>query len=353
MEAHMILGRRSFLATLPALLFSGCRGKPRVVLYCAQDREFAEAILDDFSREHGIDAVPKFDSEANKSVSLYEEIVAEKGHPRCDVFWNNEILGTIRLQSQELLQPYDSPSASPYPSWAKAKDHTWYAFASRARILIVNTKLVAEKDRPSKLTDLTKPRWRGKLVMAKPQFGTTATHAACLFAALGDERAKAFYRELKSNDIHFAPGNKQVAEWVAQGRTPTGQPAAVGMTDTDDAIDEVKAGRAVAIIFPDRDADPASPWGTLFIPNTLCIPRGCPNLAAARKLVDYLLSADVEKRLAEGPSAQLPLNPQVKAKLPPQIETPATVKAMAMDWGKAAEKMDDARAFLTKEITAP
>src|ERR1700722_12623360 len=176
-ESHMIRGRRSFLAALPALLLSGCRGKPRVVLYSAQDREFAEAILEDFSREHGIDAVPKFDSEANKSVSLYEEIVAEKGHPRCDVFWNNEILGTIRLQSQDLLQPYDSPSAAPFPSWAKAEDHTWYAFASRARILIVNTKLVAEKDRPTKLADLTQPRWRRKLVMAKPQFGTTATHA--------------------------------------------------------------------------------------------------------------------------------------------------------------------------------
>jgi len=75
--------------------------------------------------------VPKFDTEKNKSVGLYNEIVAEKGRPRCDVFWNNEPLSTLRLQQQGLLEPYESPSAKPYPAWAKASDHTWHAFAGR------------------------------------------------------------------------------------------------------------------------------------------------------------------------------------------------------------------------------
>ena len=93
-----------------------------------------------------------------------------------------------------------------------------------------------------------------------------------------------------------------MAEWVGRGKTSLGQPAAIGMTDTDDAIDEVKAGHDAAIVFPDRDGKAGPRMGTLFIPNTLCIPRGCPNLDGARKLVDYLLSAEIEKRLAEGPS---------------------------------------------------
>ena len=109
---------------------------------------------------------------------------------------------------------------------------------------------------------------------------------------------------------------------MARGKTPLGKPVSVGVTDTDDAIDEVKAGKPVRIVFPDR-AGGKGRMGTLFIPNTLCIPKGCPNPEGAKKLVDYLLSAEVEKRLAEGPSAQIPLNPKVTAKLPPQIETPA------------------------------
>jgi iron(III) transport system substrate-binding protein len=346
----MSLSRRSFLGLLPAsLLLSGCTGgRPRVVLYCAQDREFAESVLARFTGETGLPVVPRFDTEANKSVSLYQEIVAEKGHPRCDVFWNNEIVSTIRLQRQGLLAEHDSPAAADYPAWVRASDHTWHAFAARARILIVNTALVPEKDRPRSLLELTEPRWQGKVVMAKPQFGTTATQAACLFAVLGAKRAQAFYRGLKNNGVHFAPGNKQVAEWVAAGKTPLNQPAALGLTDSDDAIDEVKAGHDAAIVFPDRQG-----MGTLFIPNSLCIPRGCPNLDGAKSLVDFLLAPDVERHLAEGPSAQLPLNPKVKARLPPKIETPATTRAMKVDWVKAADAWDEAQAFLTKEIIAP
>src|SRR5438874_10986787 len=129
-------------AVVLLVLICGCgKAKPRVVLYCAQDREFAEGLLADFTKSAGLNAVPKFDTEADKSVSLYVELVKEKDRPRCDVFWNNEILSTIRLQQQGLLVPYASPSAEGLPAWAKASDGTWHAYAERARVLIVNPKL--------------------------------------------------------------------------------------------------------------------------------------------------------------------------------------------------------------------
>jgi iron(III) transport system substrate-binding protein len=332
---------------------TGCRSEPRVVLYCAQDREFAAGLLDEFRQKSGLAVAPKFDTEANKSVSLYLELVAEKDRPRCDVFWNNEILSTLRLQREGLLLPYESPSAEPYPAWAKADDHTWHAFAGRARVLVVNTELVPEAERPAGLLDLVEPRWRGRAVMAKPQFGTSATQAACLFEVLGPERARAYYCGLKANNVQLAPGNKQVAEWVGRGRTPGGAEVAVGVTDTDDAIAEVRAGRPVAIVYPDRAAKADGKMGTLFIPNTLAVLKGCPNPEGAKKLVDYLLSAEVEAKLAEGPAVQVPLNPRVNAKLPPQIETPKTVRAMRVDWAKAAARWDEAQAFLSEEFAAP
>src|SRR5262249_40927574 len=161
-------------------------------------------------------------------VSLYVELMQEKARPRCDVHWNNEILSTIRLQQQGLLDPYDSPSAAPYTASAKARDHSWHAFAARARILIVNTAQVKELDRPRSLLELTEPRWKGRVAMAKPQFGTSATQAACLFEVLGPDKAREFYHGLRVNQIHIEPGNKQVAEGVGAGKY------AVGITDTDD-----------------------------------------------------------------------------------------------------------------------
>jgi iron(III) transport system substrate-binding protein len=335
------------LGLLPGGCGSSGDAGARVVLYCALDREFAADVLEDFTRETGLEVLPRYDTEANKSVSLVEDLVREAGRPRCDVHWNNEILGTIRLQKQGVLAPYDSPSAAPYPAAYKAKDHTWHAFAARARVLIVNTRLVPQDERPRSLLDLIGPRWRGRVALAKPQFGTSATQAACLFQVWGGAKARAWYRGLRDNGVHLVAGNKQVAEGVGQGRF------AAGITDTDDAIAEVEAGNPVVIVYPDRDARPGSPLGTLFIPNTVAVIRDCPNPAGARRLVDYLLRPEVEIKLARSASRQIPLNPAVKAPLPSQIETPHTVHAMPVDFAQAAERWDEAQDFLAWEFARP
>ena len=134
---------------------------------------------------------------------------------------------------------------------------------------------------------------------------------------LGPDAAKAFYRGLKANDVQVVPGNKQTATGVSEGQF------AVGLTDTDDALIELNAGKPVAIIFPDRDGHPGHPrMGVLYIPNTVAVVKGCPNPAGAKKLVDYLLRPETEAKLAEGGGFQIPLNPKVKANLPPALLTP-------------------------------
>jgi iron(III) transport system substrate-binding protein len=341
------------LAALAALA-GGC-GSPRasrVVLYCAQDREFAESVLKDFANRTGLEVVPRFDTEANKAVGLYEDLVREAGRPRCDVHWNNEILATIRLQRQGVLEPYASPAADPYPAASRAPDRTWHAFAARARVLLVNTagmrKLNVPRDHwPRSLLDLTDARWRGRLAMSKPMAGTSATHAACLFEAWGREKARAFYRGLKANDVQIVPGNKQAAEGVGRGQF------LLGLTDTDDAVAEVKAGRPVALVFPDRDAAPDSKLGVLFIPNTVAVIKGCPNPQGARKLVDFLLSPEVEAALARSDSKQIPLNPNVKAELPPEIEALRTARRLPVDFAKAADLWDEVQQFLRAELAGP
>jgi iron(III) transport system substrate-binding protein len=342
---------RYFLALLGLglLLTAGC-GKPAVVLYCAQDREFAEDILHGFEQRSGWPVTTRFDNEANKAVGLYDDLVREARQPRCSVYWNNEIIGTFRLAKQGLLEPHDSPAAGAFPAQWRAKDHTWHAFAARARVLLLNTdKLrqrgIPEDQWPRSLDDLTYPRWRGEVAMSKPAAGTSATQAACLFAAWGDDRAKAWYRGLRQNDVKLVAGNKLVAVGVGQGQF------LVGLTDTDDAMAEVNAGKQVRMVFPDADAPEGSNRGTLFIPNTVVIIKGGPNQDGARQLVDYLLSAEVETKLAtrEG-GYHIPLNPAVKADLPESMRPARSARQLAVDFGRAAERWDEAQKFLREEF---
>jgi iron(III) transport system substrate-binding protein len=328
-----------FIIVTTFVVGCGKKSPTEVVVYTALDREFSEPIFRDFTEKSGIVVKSSFDTESTKTVGLTHKIISESKRPICDLFWNNEILNTLRLERQGLLRPYTSPASADFPASARSPKGTWQGFAARARVLLVNTNQVSEERRPKSIRDLTDPQWRCGI--AKPLFGTTATHAACLFAAWGDGEAKEFFRALKSS-AQILSGNKQVAQAVAGGRL------AVGLTDTDDAVIEVENGMPVAIIYPDQEE---GQMGTLFIPNTLALIKDSPNPEAAEQLVDYLLSAEVERRLADGPSAQIPLRKGVPAS--PRVKTPAQVRAMEVDWEAAAKKWDTAATFLESEFTAP
>jgi iron(III) transport system substrate-binding protein len=300
-----------------SLALAGCtRPTDRVVVYCAQDPEYAEGTFAAFTAETGLVVARKFDTEANKSVSLVEELRREAGRPRADLHWNNEPLGTVRLRRAGLIERY-------------------YAFAARARVLVVNTQLVPEADRPKSVFDLAEPRWKGQVAIAKPLFGTTATHAACLFEAVGEEKATDFFRRLKANDVQVVPGNKQVATGVAAGRF------AVGVTDTDDAVLEVLAGKPVAIVFPDTDG-----VGTLFLPNTVAVVTRAPNPTGAGRLYEYLQRPETETRLAEGGGYQFPMTAGVSANLPAGLQPGLTAKRMVVDFERVADRWETTQAVL-------
>ena len=327
-------------------ILNGCDADPSVgvvgrtvVVYSALDQEFAEPVLQAYGKRTGVEVDAKFDVESTKTVGLTRLLIQEAARPRCDLFWNNEILNTLRLKDEGVLAPFKPAHAGELPETFRAKDGTWYGFAARARILLVNTKLVAEADRPRGINDLLDPKWKGKVGIAKPLFGTTATHAACLFAAWGSDKAASYFRSLKANGVQVLSGNKQVATAVGSGQI------AIGLTDTDDAMGEILAGQPVAIVYPDREPDGL---GTLFIPNVLAVIKGAPHREAAEALASHLLSPEVEAALADGPSVQIPFltTKQAVAK----VETPTTVHAMQADFEAAARIWDQVARFMEAEF---
>jgi iron(III) transport system substrate-binding protein len=302
-----------------------------VVVYTALDKEFSEPILKQFEQETGIRVLAKYDVESNKTVGLANELLESTQRNRADVFWNNEIMHTLRLGRAGILAAYRSPRATAFPDAFVSPSEQWHGLAARARVIIVNTELVpAVADRPNSFQDLVDPRWKDKCGLAKPLFGTTATHAAVLFSQWGRQETLDFFLRVKQNAI-IEGGNKQVALNVAAGRY------AWGFTDTDDAIIEIEKGFPVAIIYPDQNPDQL---GCMLIPNTLCILKDAPNPDAARQLVDFLLQPEIERRLAAGPSAQLPLATDVR-------ETSRAVqgqlKIMPVDFDAAAENWETAK----------
>ena len=288
------------LAALVALaLLAGCHRAPAptVVVYTSVDQVYSEPILRDFAARTGIRVLPVFDVEAAKTVGLVQRIIAESGRPRADVFWNSEFSQTLLLAGMGLLAPHRPEAAEDVPAHLKSPAGLWTAVGCRVRVLLVNTRSVPEEAVPRSVEELLTAE-PSRVGFANPLFGTTATHAAALFALWGPREAVRFFRALQIRGVHMADGNAGVRDLVVAGRLDW------GLTDSDDACRAVEAGSPVRIVLPDQEGA-----GTLLIPGTVALIAGAPHPAAARELADYLVSAGTERRLIATGCVQLSVRP--------------------------------------------
>jgi iron(III) transport system substrate-binding protein len=272
-----VLARRGSLAALalaalavlaavwavPRSWWPGAAGS--VVVYCSQDQVFAEPVFAEFRRRTGIRVDAVFDSEAVKTVGLANRLLAERGHPRCDLWWSNEELRTRQLAAQGIF----------------ARTNEVRSFGRRTRTLVVQA---GAAEFPASVLELTNARWRGRISVAFPLFGTTATHLLALRTGLGTAGWSDWCSALARNRPFIEEGNSHVVRRVARGE------AVVGLTDSDDVAAAVREGLPVRALPPDT-------W-MLAIPNTVALVKPAAPGGPADRLAGFLASPEVVALLA-------------------------------------------------------
>lgn len=321
---------------LIATIFSSCQDNGKeVVVYTSVDQVYSEPILRYFEEQTGINVKAVYDIEATKTVGLVNRLIAEKDYPQADVFWSGEFVQTILLKGKGMLAPYLSPNASDIPSQYIDPENYWTGFAGRARVLLVNTDLVSPDDYPDSIYDLVDDTWPADQTgIAYPLFGTTATHAAALYAAEGTEEARDYFTQIYERGVRVVDGNSVVRDMVVSGQMK------IGMTDTDDSCAALEKGEPVAIIFPDQDS-----LGTFVIPNTVAMIQDGPNPDEAKQLIDFLLSVETAKLLIENGWCQIPLRP-VDARSGCNLDT--NIVTMQIDLKSVYDQLETASNELTE-----
>jgi iron(III) transport system substrate-binding protein len=297
----------------------------QVVLYCSVDQAIAEPVIAEFEKKSGIKVLARFDTEASKTVGLVQKIRAEAEAPVADVLWSGEIFHTIRLARESLLLPYQNGLSSNWPASFKDGQGRWYGFALRARVIAYNTEKVTDEDAPRTLEDCLEPKWKARLVMASPEFGTTGGDVASWFAHYGHDKAVEILQALKSNGVRLVEGNSTAVRMVAFGQ------ADLCFTDTDDVYAAQRNEWPVAMNMLDQVGD-----GPLTIPNTAAIIAGCPHPEQAKELMDFLLSEQVENLLVQSDSHNSPIHPAVAQ----QYEMYAISHPLNIDYEKIADVLN-------------
>ena len=263
-----MITQRLLFVLFVSVLFSGCSGSRDdvVVVYTSQDQLYSSKVLAEFTRETGIEVLPLYDSESVKTTGLVNRLVAERQRPRCDVFWSNEELMVHRLAQKGIVREQDIST-----------------FGYRTRRMVVNTNLVGKVDLPNSLSELTESKWRGRIAMAYPLYGTTVTHLMSLRAAWGEEAWRRWCQALLANDTMVLDGNSAVVRLVGQGQ------AAIGLTDSDDIAVGIRNG------LPIRQLEIVDDFPV--IQNSAVIVPGGPNPENGEALIEFLGKAKTVNRL--------------------------------------------------------
>ena len=253
---------RALVAIL--VLLAGCsRNDNVVVVYTSQDQVYAEPLLAEFTKETGIKVLPVFDSESVKTAGLVQRLIAEKARPVADIFWSNEEMLSRQLITRGVLD----------------SNHVAYV-GQRTRRIVINTNKLSIAEAPQSMRELADPKWRGKVAMAYPVYGTTAAHMARLREAWGDEKWKSWCDGFTANKPFIVDGNSVVVKLVGAGE------AWIGVTDSDDVAAGLRNQMPIAAV----PIDPMFKDEFLRIPNTIAIVQGSASERAAQEFYSFAQS---------------------------------------------------------------
>lgn len=272
-----------------------------LVVYCSQDARHARAVMDAFTEATGIEVVPRFDTEATKSLGLVEQIRMEGMDSRADVFWNNQLLSTLDVE--HLMTPHGLGPGTAAPQLAQDPDRRWIAFGGRVRGWIRHQPTFDQLGGDAHSIASQHP---SRIASARPQFGSTRTHLAAELESDADAGWLSGSRALGRTVV---AGNAQVADVVASGA------CAVGLTDSDDyfAVRDRDTSAAGDVTFePFRlSSGKSSTSGVLVIPNSVGILVGTKRRKDAEAFVRFLTGPQGQRILAEGSGRQLPSHPEL------------------------------------------
>jgi len=191
-----------------------------------------------------------------------------------------------QLREKGVLAPYTSPSAAGYPAWAKRESDGIYMFGIEYVAIIYNKELVNAADVPRRYQDLTDPKWKDKIVMPDPSIHpTTISWLVAMRENVfnnNDTEWRNFLRGLAANNPMFVASFSPTPAPIASGEKP------IGISMPKYIITNAPAPLDWARIEP-----------VMGSPRAMGISARAPHPVAARRFVDYWLTADAGKLLAE------------------------------------------------------
>ena len=252
-------------------------GGKKLVVYTSMKESLIGGIVDGFKKKNPGVEVSYQSAGAGK---LMAKIAAERqsGKILADVIWTSEVPDFYQMKKDGVLEVYKTPIMNELINPFDDYDGSFTAARLGTLGIAVNTDKI--KNGPKQWSDLMKAEYKNGFGIADPALSGTSYMSVAL---LENKYGWDFFKQLKANGTRIGKGSGQVIDDTASGDLL----ACIGV----DYIvnDKIKKGADLALVYPSE---------MLVIPSPAAIFKGTPNLDAAKKFVDFLLSEEGQKILA-------------------------------------------------------
>lgn len=219
------------------------------------------------------------------------KLLAEKANPQADVIWGLAATSLLVLKPEGMLLPYAPKGIEKLDAMFrdKANPPAWVGMDAWVATICFNTVEAQKKSlpKPASWKDLTKPVYKGQLVMPNPaSSGTGFLDVSSWLQIFGEAEGWKFMDALHENMGVYTHSGSKPCVMAGQGEYP------IGISFEFRAARMKKQGAPLDIVFPTEKAG----WDM----EATAIVKGTKNLEAAKTLVDWSVSEKAMKLYNEG-----------------------------------------------------
>ena len=310
-----------------------------VVLYTADGLEnLYKDVLPAFEKKEGV----KVNIVTAGSGEVVNRANVEKDSPKADVIVT---LPPFIQQAQQsgLLQPYQSVNYKNVPAIAKATDGSWATFVNNYFSFAINPEVV--KNEPKTFADLLHPDYSGKVAYSNPATAGDGMAVIILTTSLmGEDKAFDYLKKLEQSAKFHTKGTGYLDVLLSRNEI------AVANGDLQmDLDDAANGGLSLKPIF--LAADAGGHPTTFQLPYAIGLIKNGPNQAEGKKLIDYLMSTEVQAKVPDifgiPGRTDVPLSGKNGTAVKQAI---SGVKLIPVDWNQVMAKKADWTARWKSEV---
>jgi iron(III) transport system substrate-binding protein len=287
-------------STLPAALLgllilgsSAAAAQEKVLnLYSARHYQTDEALYANFTKQTGI----KVNRIEAKEDELLERIRNEGANSPADIFLTVDAARLAKADQLGLFAPVKSKVMEErIPANLRSAD--WFAFSTRARVIVASKDLVKAEDVQS-YEDLASPKLKGKVCSRSGSHPYNISLMAALIAHIGEAKAEEWARGVVANFARAPKGGD-----TDQIKSVSAGECGVAVSNTyyvarllrSDKPEDRRMMERVNIIWPNQKS-----FGTHINISGGGMLKTAPNKESAVKFLEYLASDDAQRYFADG-----------------------------------------------------